>query len=90
VHRRRRADHRARDPEAPLVIVGSLPTSDGTSATAKAGCLIILDSDGHVVETLNNAVRDQAALGPHRSRPGADSVVFVANVLNGTVAANGA
>ena len=37
------------------VIVGSLPTSDGTSATAKAGCLIILDSNGNVVETLNNA-----------------------------------
>jgi len=37
------------------VVVGSLPTSDGTSATAKAGCLIILDSDGNVVETLTVA-----------------------------------
>ena len=35
--------------------MGSLPTADGTSATAKAGCLIILNSDGKVVETLNNA-----------------------------------
>src|SRR5664279_1688349 len=25
------------------VIVGSLPTSDGTAATAKAGCLLVLD-----------------------------------------------
>ena len=33
------------------VIVGSLPTSDGTSATAKAGCLIVLNSQGKPVET---------------------------------------
>jgi hypothetical protein len=33
------------------VIVGSLPTSDGTSATMKAGCLIVLDSMGKPVET---------------------------------------
>src|SRR5476651_2411080 len=33
------------------VIVGSLPTSDGTSATARAGCLIVLDSMGKPVET---------------------------------------
>jgi hypothetical protein len=36
------------------VVVGSLPTSDGTAATAKAGCLIILDSHGSVVETLHD------------------------------------
>ena len=28
------------------VIVGSLPTTDGTSATAQAGCLLVLDSNG--------------------------------------------
>jgi hypothetical protein len=33
------------------VIVGSLPTSNGTAATAKAGCLIVLNSNGTVVET---------------------------------------
>jgi len=33
------------------VIVGSLPTADGTSATAQAGCLIVLDSLGNAVET---------------------------------------
>ena len=36
-----------------FVIVGSLPTTDGTAATAQAGCLIILDSEGNVVETLS-------------------------------------
>src|SRR5215469_119747 len=32
------------------VIVGSLPTSDGMAGTAQAGCLIVLDSNGNVVE----------------------------------------
>src|ERR1035438_6670966 len=30
------------------VIVGSLPTTDGTSATAQAGCLLVLDAMGNV------------------------------------------
>jgi hypothetical protein len=34
------------------VIVGSLPTSDGTSATAQAGCLLVLDPMGNVSETI--------------------------------------
>ncbi len=34
------------------VIVGSLPTTNGKSATAKAGCLIVLDSSGHPVSTI--------------------------------------
>ena len=34
------------------VIVGSLPTTDGTSATAQAGCLLVLNSSGRVVETI--------------------------------------
>jgi hypothetical protein len=72
------------------VIVGSLPTSNGMSATAKAGCLIILDGTGTVVETLNdrdgiNGPWDLAAVDR-----GADTDVFVTNVLSGTVAAGGA
>ncbi|MGA8437406.1 MAG: hypothetical protein WB762_24670 [Candidatus Sulfotelmatobacter sp.] len=31
--------------------MGSLPTSDGTSATVEAGCLLVLDSKGNVAET---------------------------------------
>jgi len=34
------------------VVVGSLPTTDGTSATAQAGCLLVLDSTGNVWETI--------------------------------------
>lgn len=70
------------------VIVGSLPTSDGTSATAMAGCLIVLDRWGHVTETIQggpiNGPWDMTAWDR-----GDSPVLFVSNVLNGTVAANG-
>jgi hypothetical protein len=70
------------------VVVGSLPTSDGTSATAMAGCLIVLDRWGHVAETISggpiNGPWDMTALDR-----GDRAVLFVSNVLNGTVAANG-
>ena len=67
------------------VVVGSLPTTDGSAATAQAGCLIVLNSAGHVVETIS---------GPPINGPwdltglsfGDDAVLFVTNVLNGTVA----
>jgi hypothetical protein len=71
------------------VIVGSLPTSDGSSATAQAGCLIVLDSKGNAVETiygsLINGPWDMTATDDDRT-----AALFVTNVLNGTVAANGA
>src|SRR6476661_2908141 len=38
------------------VVVGSLPTTDGTSATAQAGCLIVLDSLGTAVETFSGSL----------------------------------
>jgi hypothetical protein len=70
------------------VIVGSLPTTDGTSATAQAGCLLVLDSHGTVVETiadsLINGPWDMTALDL-----GNTASLFVTNVLNGTVAGNG-
>ena len=70
------------------VIVGSLPTTDGTSATARAGCLIVLNSQGQPVETFSdsniNGPWDMTALDL-----GSAAVLFVSNVLNGTVAGNG-
>ena len=35
------------------VVVGSLPTANGMAATAKAGCLLVLDNTGHVRETIS-------------------------------------
>src|ERR1019366_9438636 len=34
------------------VIVGSLPSASGMAATAKAGCLLVLDRQGRVRETI--------------------------------------
>ncbi len=69
------------------VIVGSLPTQDGTSATAKAGCLIVINRMGRAVETFSgrpiNGPWDMTALDE-----GDSAVLFVTNVLNGTVAAS--
>lgn len=71
------------------VVVGSLPTSDGTSATAQAGCLIVLDKWGNVRETFSgNGINGPWDMTAISSRHFAE--LFVTNVLNGTVAANGA
>jgi hypothetical protein len=70
------------------VIVGSLPTTDGTSATAQAGCLLVLDNMGNVAETfygsLINGPWDMTAFDS-----GTSATLFVTNVLNGTVAGGG-
>jgi hypothetical protein len=69
------------------VIVGSLPTKDGTSATMRAGCLIVIDSAGVPVATLSgapiNGPWDMTAADDGRT-----ATLFVTNVLNGTVAAS--
>jgi hypothetical protein len=71
------------------VVVGSTPSTNGLAATSGAGCLIVLDNQGTVRETISgygiNGPWDMTALsfGPLAE-------LFVTNVLNGTVAANGA
>jgi hypothetical protein len=71
-----------------FVIVGSLPTKDGSSATAKAGCLLVLNSRGRVVETIAggpiNGPWDMTSVDH-----GFFTTLYVTNVLNGTVAATG-
>jgi hypothetical protein len=68
------------------VIVGSLPTN--AKGVPLAGCLIVLNSNGKVVGTiagkLINGPWDMTA-----SDHGNWAALFVANVLNGTVAAKG-
>ena len=68
-------------------MVGSLPTSDGTTITG-AGCLLVLDSSGQVVETFSGG----AINGPWDMTSfsvGAFTELFFTNVLNGTVSAGG-
>lgn len=64
------------------VIVGSLPTADGTSATMKSGELFVLDPNGHVREVIRgygiNGPWDATALDR-----GSVADLFVSNVLNG-------
>ena len=67
------------------VIVGSLPTTNGKSATAQLGCLIVLNSVGHPVSTIS---------GPDIAGPwdmtaltqGSNTTLFVSNALNGGAA----
>jgi len=64
------------------VVVGSLPSSNGKSATAKYGCLIVLDSHGQPVST----IAGQQIQGPWDMTAvsqGADTTLFVSMVLNG-------
>jgi hypothetical protein len=68
-----------------FVVVGSLPTTNGMAATAQAGCLIVLDKNGDVVETISgppiNGPWDMTSVDE-----GSSAMLFVTNVLNGTVA----
>jgi hypothetical protein len=64
------------------VVVGSLPTTNGKTATAKYGCLIVLDSEGKAVET----IASKNIQGPWDSTAeseGSTTMLFVSNALNG-------
>jgi len=68
------------------VVVGSVPSTDGTLGTAGAGCLIVLNSEGQPVETFSG----HGINGPWDSTEailGNVADLFVANTLNGNVAA---
>jgi hypothetical protein len=70
------------------VVVGSLPTKDGSAATSSAGCLIVLDNWGHVRETLSgHGINGPWDMGLATRGPFAE--LFVTNVLAGTKAAGG-
>jgi hypothetical protein len=68
------------------VVVGSLPAPMGMLSPTGSGALTILDPNGHVVKTLTggdiNGPWDMTAVDGGRN-----VVLFVTNVLNGTVAA---
>ena len=70
------------------VIVGSLPAPGGSATALTAGALTILNPEGQVIRTLTapdiNGPWDMTAVGDGRF-----VTLFVTNVLNNTVAANG-
>jgi hypothetical protein len=67
------------------VVVGSLPTTNGKSATAKAGCLIVLDSNGHAVKTIAGS-RIAGPWDMTAVTQGSMTTLFVSNVLEGGAA----
>jgi hypothetical protein len=72
-----------------FVVVGSLPAPGGMSSAATSGALTILGSGGRVVRTITapdiNGPWDMTAVDE-----GGRAILFVTNVLNGTVAGGGA
>ncbi len=67
------------------VVVGSLPTTDGTIGTVGLGCLIVLDANGTPVETFSGG--DIAGPWDMTARDDGDKAqLFFSNVLNGNVA----
>jgi hypothetical protein len=67
------------------VVVGSLPTSNGKSATAQFGCLIVLDSNGKPVSTISGH-NIEGPWGMNSVSQGNRTTLFVSNVLNGGAA----
>ena len=68
-----------------FVIVGNLPTTDGTIATAKAGSLLVLDSKGNIQATLTDPNLIDGPWDMAVNDNGAEVQAFVSNVLSGTV-----
>lgn len=64
------------------VVVGSLPTTNGQSATAQYGCLIVLNSAGRPVETITGPDLE-GPWGMATVTRGETTTLFVTNTLNG-------
>ena len=64
------------------VVVGSLPTTNGMSATAQYGCLIVLNSTGKAVGTIGGK-NIQGPWDMTSVTQGSTTTLFVSNVLNG-------
>jgi hypothetical protein len=67
-----------------FVLVGSMPSSDGTAATASPGSLLVLDAKGHLL----SMITDPTINGPWDMTVddhGDNVAAFVSNAFNGTV-----
>lgn len=68
-----------------FVIVGSMPTTDGTSATVEPGSLLVLNSSGKEVAQVSVPALINGPWGMAVHDNGPKAQIFIANVLNGTV-----
>jgi len=67
------------------VIVGNLPTTDGTSATVGQGSLVVLDRFGHLVGTVSDPNLLNGPWDLTIDDRGSHASIFVSNVLSGTI-----
>jgi hypothetical protein len=70
---------------AGLVFAGSVPTTDGTSNTAKSGGLYVLDGRGHIVTNLGIHDLINGPWGLAINDQGPSAQLFVSNVFDGTI-----
>ena len=68
-----------------FVIVGNLQTIDGTGATAKAGSLLIINSNGKLLTTLTDPKLIDGPWDMAVNDNGVQVQAFITNVLSGTV-----
>ncbi len=68
-----------------FVIVGSVPTTDGTCATIQQGALLVIDRRGNLAMTLSDAALLDGPWDLTVHNEGLSAEVFVSNVLSGTV-----
>jgi hypothetical protein len=68
-----------------FVVVGSVPTTDGTCHTIRQGSLLIIDRHGNLVTTLSDNTLLDGPWDLTVHEQGNYAKVFVANVLSGTV-----
>ena len=69
-----------------FVVVGNVPTTDGTSGTVSTGTLQILDRQGKLVRTLTDLTFFDSPWDLTINDDGDRAQIFVSNVLSGTVA----
>jgi hypothetical protein len=70
---------------AGLVIVGNVPTTDGTVATIGSGALQVIDGHGNLLQTLTDPQFLGSPWDLAVDDEGTTAHLFVSNVLNGTV-----
>src|SRR5208283_2066419 len=68
-----------------FVLVGNVPTTDGTTNTISQGSLQVLDRHGNLLETLSDATFLDSPWDLTINDAGAQAQLFVSNVLSGTV-----
>ena len=68
-----------------FVVVGNLPSTDGTAFTSAPGSILILNSSGQVVQSISSPIYVQGAWDLAVNDNGNSPQIFVANVEDGTV-----